>query len=247
MDIWQLCEGDKQLKPLALKVWRVVEDQSTSSTRQLVSSLEEHEILEQEIENSKPPIRGDCKGFDYLLFTPSRYPPLAYGSRFGQKTEPSLWYGSCELISALAERAYYRFVFILGSDIRTATDRMYKTAFTVNVDTLKGIDLTQPPFLSYREHISSALSWQFSQPLGSKMRQHSIHAFKYFSARDLDGYNIGVFSCNAFKNKKPIHYKSLVEFSNPQVVEFIDKEKQDKYIFTINDFILDNKFPFPPN
>lgn len=247
MDIWNLCEGHHYPSRLTLDAWRVVEDQATSSTRQLVDSMKEHDILEQEIEGNKPPIAMDCKGFHYLLFTPFRYPPLKYGSRFGKKTESSLWYGSDKLITALAEKAYYRFVFILGSNMSDSTDRMSKTAFTAKIDTHQGIDLTLNPFLQYREHISSITSWKLSQDLGNRMRESNIHAFKYFSTRDHNAVNIGIFSCAAFGNKKPLSQKSFIQFSNHSSVEFIDKETQDKYVFNIEHFMVNGNFPFPPN
>ena len=50
----------------------------------------------------------------YLLATPFRYPPLPYGSRFGSRFEPSLFYGARSASTALAESAYYRFVFWSG-------------------------------------------------------------------------------------------------------------------------------------
>jgi len=247
MDLWEKCKGNEKIASLQLEAWRVVEDQSTSSTRQLVDSLEEHAILEHALDNIKPPVFPNCVGFDYLLFTPFRYPPLQYGSRFGQHTEHSIWDGSRELITALAEKAYYRFVFLLGSEISDNTDRVSKTAFCVKIKTKKGIDFTAEPFSDHREMISSPTSWKASQVLGKNMRKAEIEAFTYFSARstDADGMNVGAFSCRAFGSKKPFLYKHLIEFSSRSSVEFVDDARQDKYIFKREDFCVEGDFPMP--
>lgn len=246
-DLWTQCLGHQQIKALRLEAWRVVEDQSRSSTRQLVDSLEEHEILEQEIENVKPHIAMNCEGFHYLLFTPFRYPPLKYGSRFGNQLQPSLWYGSHQLMTALAENAYYRFVFVYGTKAQDRTDRVSKTAFSVKIATEQGLDFTKAPFALFRDRISSPLSWQESQALGNRMRENEIEAFSYFSARYTEeAVNVGVFSCRAFKQKSPHKFKNLIMHSNHTTVEFYDNENQDTYVFRSEDFNIDNLFPFPP-
>lgn len=249
MEIWKLCQGQQRILPLKLEAWRVVEDQTTSSTRKLVDSLEEHDILEQEIDQNKPENSLACQGFDYLLFTPFRYPPLTYGSRFGKKTEPSLWYGSADLITALAEKAYYRFVFLFGSSIQDSPDMMSKTAFSALISTNRGIDLTINPFLAYRDLISSPTQWKSSQSLGAAMRENEVHAFSYYSSRaqDLGSRNIGVFSCKGFGKRKPLAKIHFNAFSNRSTVEFLNKGNHDRYIFRVEDFLVEGSFPFPPD
>lgn len=88
MSIWNECEGIKFRKFVTLEPWRMVEAQHISSSRDLVESREEHDLLEQLLENTKPIISNTKH---YLIFTPFRYPPLAYGSRFG--TVLSLLFG----------------------------------------------------------------------------------------------------------------------------------------------------------
>lgn len=108
MNIWALCEGNQFISSISVEPWRVVEDQHVLSSRDLVDSIEEHDLLEELIEESKPIIE---KKKNYLIFTPFRYPPLKYGSRFGSTFEPSLWYGSLQLETAFTEVAYYRLKF----------------------------------------------------------------------------------------------------------------------------------------
>ena len=50
----------------------------------------------------RPPGHERLGRFDYLLRAPWRYPPLRWGSRFGRRFEPGLFYG------ALSEEALFR-------------------------------------------------------------------------------------------------------------------------------------------
>ena len=113
INIWEECSGTEHLRSLDHKVFRVVEAQHISSTRKLVDSEKEHEILEILIERTKPHLSqaSEFKGLHYLLFTPFRYPPLRHGSRFGKTYEPSLWYGSLELETALRRLPIIVFIF----------------------------------------------------------------------------------------------------------------------------------------
>src|SRR3989338_8732342 len=113
MTLWSLCEGEKNIEPISVEPWRIVEAQHVLSSRDIVDSAYEHDILEALIEESKPKISTDKS---YLIFTPFRYPPLKYCSRFGHVFEPSLWYGSLEVETAFAEVAYYRGLFLNSSE-----------------------------------------------------------------------------------------------------------------------------------
>ena len=63
--------------------WRVVESQHRVSTMKLVDTLEEQELLEVLIEETKPQVPPECRRLHYLLFTPFLYgAPYPAGSRF---------------------------------------------------------------------------------------------------------------------------------------------------------------------
>jgi len=88
LDIWMRCEGPSRVSPLAITAWRVVEAQHQVSTRRLVDTLEEQAILEEIVDEVKPPRPAgkEFEGLHYLLFTPFRHPPLRHGTRFGRPT-----------------------------------------------------------------------------------------------------------------------------------------------------------------
>lgn len=218
--IWDVCLGRQQMKSLSVLAHRVVESQHISSTRDLVDTLEEHDVLESMLEDSKPHID---KNRHYLLFTPFRYPPLRYGSRFADVFEPSLWYGSRDYETALTEVAYYRLLFIQHTDGDLGYLEMPLTAFAVEVTTHHGIDLTQLPFDGYRDSISHKSDYKDTQKLGHAMRQDGVEAFLYFSARTLkSGGNIGVFTPKVFEasDNRILEQSQWLCIANKQLVEF---------------------------
>jgi len=197
MNIWTLCDGKRFTKAISAEAWRVVEAQHILSSRDLVDSREEHDLLESLIEESKPVI---AKEKNYLIFTPFRYPPLKYGSRFGRVFEPSLWYGSLELATAFTEVAYYRLKFFDDSSAALGYVEISMTAFTAAIGSNNGVDLTTPPFNQYTQEISNKNTYEHSQLLGTTMREEQIDAFLYFSARTNEmSKNIAAFTPSIFQ------------------------------------------------
>jgi hypothetical protein len=234
MNIWQQVQGEHHLTSLHLKPWRVVEAQHLLSTRHLVDSVEEHEILENLIESSKPKTPYN---HNYLIFTPFRYPPLPYGSRFGTIHEPSLWYGSLELETAFAEVSFYLQKFRFDSSANLGQLTLLHTAFKTKVSCKAGICLEKPPFAEFREFISAQDSYQYSQILGSEMRQAAVQAFTFYSARtDNDRLNIGIYSPEVFKEEKNSFISNQQTwqcFACEENIEFIRTSfsNQQKYCF----------------
>jgi hypothetical protein len=200
VNIWVQCEGKRYIKSISSEPWRVVEAQHILSSRDLVDSIEEHEVLEELIEESKPTIE---KIKNYLIFTPFRYPPLKYGSRFGTTYEPSLWYGSLELETAFTEVAYYRLKFFEDTSADLGYIEISMTAFTAFIDCNVGIDLTTKPFDKYTTEISNKNTYEYSQLLGTHMREEGVEAFLFFSARTNDRKkNIAAFIPSIFQLKR---------------------------------------------
>lgn len=251
---WKTLNGIRYLKLIETEAWRIVEDQSKSFTRKMVDSLEEHEILEQLLEESKPKLKlyGDeiaLKGLHYLLFTAFRYPPLKSGSRFGKWTERNLFYAALELETAMCEKAYHRLRFLLASEGDIGGKSVNCTAFRINIFSKRAIDLCVEPFAKYRNDISSPLSYQNSQALGSAMRQDGVEFFISYSARsDKNGKNINVFSPNAFSKEQEIEesFKTYSCYFTKKSVEFYPLLSSDNLgtsVFNVEAFYINNEFP----
>lgn len=245
--IWTRCAGDSKVRPLRLSPWRVVEAQHQVSTRKLVDSFEEQVLLEEMIDRVKPPDQTSGR-LHYLLSTPFRYPPLRHGSRFGGRRERGVWYGSEDRRTAFAEVAYYRLLFLEGTKAALGTLETALTAFTARVRTARGIDLVVPPFAEQRRAIASPTSYASSQALGTVMRQASVDAFRYPSARDaLDGVNIGVLNPAAFGNAKPRSLETwhcAASFERVEVTQ-ADYFKRETFAFPRSQFLIKGVLPAP--
>ena len=245
MNPWIKYREEVDILTASVTAWRVVETQNKSYSRKLVNSIEELDILEELLEESKPRLdKPILDKYHYLLFTPFRYPPLKYGSRFGRRFEPSLWYGSLELETALHEVAYYRLLFLQDTHAELTLSFML-SAFSAVATSDKSVDSTLPPFASHTDEISSPKSYAYSQLLGSAMRIEGIEFFLYNSARTVKnkGKNIGIFYPKVFKSKQLATTPSPWNcFVNQTSVEFwhVDRAgKPQKVICHKEEFIVD--------
>lgn len=100
------CNGAEYIHPLKVNVIRLVESQEQVATTKLVETLEEQHQLESLLESTKPAQPEGAGHYHYLIWTPFRYPPLPYGSRFGNRAQHGIFYGSLDDKTALAECAY---------------------------------------------------------------------------------------------------------------------------------------------
>lgn len=248
-DLWLSLDGPSRLRRMELRPWRVVESQSTVSTRKLVDSLEEQALLEELVDRVKPPLPAwpKLKGLHFLLSTPFRHPPLKYGSRFGTRFETGIWYGSPALATAFAEVAYYRLVFLEGTTAALGAIHVELSAFRAQVRALKAADLTEPPFDAHAAEISSKTSYSASQELGRAMRESGVEVFVYESARDrARGANVGLF-VPAFAAKVPSLPESWLCRAERTRVEVTKKDllKPRQYVFSREEFEVDGKLPSP--
>jgi len=245
--IWTRCAGDSELRVLRLVPWRVVEAQHLVSTRKLVDSAEEQDLLERLLDSAKPPdvTRGSVH---YLLATPFRYPPLPHGSRFATRNERGLWYGSETRATAFAEVAYYRFIFLEGSRADLGVVSTQLSAFTVRARTTRGVDLTSPPFRRYAGRIASPTSYADAQALGAAMRGAGVELFRYPSARDRDGgINVGAFTPSVFGASKPRRFETWHCTATSTHVELAMRDyfKRERHVFSRDTFLVGGALPGP--
>jgi hypothetical protein len=226
-----------------------VEAQHQVSTRKLVDTADEQELLEELIDRAKPPL-GDVTGgkTHYLLFTPFRYPPLRHGSRFGARHERGIWYGSETLAAAFAEVAYYRLVFLEGTSADLGAVTTQLTAFTVLARTPRGVDLGLPPFDKYRRAIASPVKYAESQALGTAMRTAGVELFRYPSARDPErGANIAALTPAVFGKAKPRDLETWHCTATRAAVELAKRDYfgRETHAFQRESFVVGGKLPAP--
>jgi hypothetical protein len=226
---------------------RLVENQEQKVTLALTDNLAEHEVLEALLESSKPagvyhPRLGQL---DYLLRTPWRYPPLKWGSRFGRRFEPSLFYGALSHRALFAEAAYYRLVFLEGME-QPFSDRVVSqfTVFDALYRTDRGLDLAQPPFVRHEAVLRHKAEYRPCQMLGSELRERDIEAIVYLSARTRGReQNIALFSPGALRSRKHRNPRHGLCESRPTGVSF--RLAGELHHFPREEFLHDGAFPLP--
>jgi hypothetical protein len=244
--IWTQC--GRRTERLEASAWRVVESQSRSSTRGLVDTLEDHALLEQMLEDTKPAAPEGADRLHYLLWTPFRYPPLEHGSRFGPRSEGGLWYGSETLVTAFAEFAYYQLYFLEGPVEPLGPLKRRLSVFQAQLRTERGVDLTRAPFLAFRARLSSPSRYADSQALGAAMRAEGVQACRYYSARDRrSGTNLVAFTPRAFSRRKPGPLQTWHCFATRHSVELTREDVQGRTVhgFPRADFLVDGVLPWP--
>jgi len=153
------------------------------ATRALVDSRLEQEVLETLLEESKPPVPPGAAKLDYLLYTPFRYPPAHYGSRFRGRLDPGVWYGAEELRTSCAELGFWRWRFVIASRGLERLDGVPHTLFQA-LARGSGIDLRSAPFVRDRTLWTDPDDYSSCQALARTAREARIDVVCYESVRD---------------------------------------------------------------
>ena len=199
--IWTPAELLSKATSLSGNCWRVVEAQHRASTMKITDTLEEQEILEKIIEDTKPPVPPGCEGLDFLLMTPFRYSAQnPFGTRFRRANAPDgVFYAAEHSSTAIAEMAFYRLLFFAESpQIPWPQNPGEYTAFATEFGSKQGLDLTVRPFAG-NDLLYHFVDYSFSQLLAERAREAGITVLKYTSVRDPDRKpNLAILSPTAF-------------------------------------------------
>lgn len=227
--MWRGIELKDFAKPTHIIGFRVVENQDFSSTWLLSDNSEDHELLEQMIDESKPPMPEDAANDDYLLNTPFRYPPLWEGTRFGTVKERAPFYGSETVKAALVEKNYRLTQFEADSDADFDNRTLSFTSFRFIADAQDCLDLLDDPFLSFKDEIHNPDSHLVGQELGTEMRECDVDACIFESVRCSPDRNFALFTPAIFRQKSDEHTQWTC-FISPQEITFRN-ERETKIIF----------------
>lgn len=165
-------------------LWRGVEAQHRVATMRLADTLDEQELLERLLEESKPKLPPEAAGVHYLLFTPFRY-VSEWPSRFRRPHEPGAWYGADEPATVAAELAFWRWKFFMDSDGlrdgQLVTEHTFFQARFIGTE----LDLTRPPWNARRASWRHPDDYGHCQQLAAQLRvmEPPVQAVRYESAR----------------------------------------------------------------
>lgn len=187
---------------VALTLWRAVEAQHRAATMVLVKTLDEQYLLEQILDASKPALPAGCAHLHWLLFTPFRYPPLPSGSRFRAPDDPGVFYGADERRTACAELGYWRWRFLLDSEL-TSLDPLQQTLFHAEVAG-RAVDLRAAPYDARRDEWTDPDDYRACQLFARTARADGTALIRYESVRDpLHGGCAAVLTPSAFARNAP--------------------------------------------
>lgn len=213
------------------RVWRLVEAQHLVSTMKLVDSLDEQQLLEELLDESKRAFPVDCDGLDYLLKTPFRYnSTYPHGSRFRRAgLTLGVYYAGLSETTALAEMVFYRLLFYAETPETSFPDRATDyTAFAARISSEAVIDLTKPPLSRDEELWSNPNDYEACQQLEGEARLAGVEAILYRSVRDPSGgRNIALLEPRAFASKAPVDRKVWrLQFKDRAVQALCDHPKR---------------------
>lgn len=189
----------------------MVEAQHRISTLKIVDSLAEQEILEDILDEAKPPLPAECRHLDYLLATPFRYRPYPTGSRFRRAGfTPGVWYGAERVETAAAEMVFYRYLFHAESPETPFSDETAEyTAICAELATASALDLQAGALAADAARWTHLTEYGACQDLADAARQIGVEILRYRSARDpKGGANLAVLHCAAFARPAPVERQS---------------------------------------
>jgi hypothetical protein len=222
--------------------WRLVEAQHRISTLKLVDTLDEQELLEQLVEDSKPPIPPECRHLDYLLYTPFRYAAYPAGSRFRRAgMTQGIFYAAEKPETAVAEMAFYRLLFFAESpDTPWPSNPAEYTGFAAEYRTGRAIDLTQRPFSSQARSWLDPVDYSHCQALADVARLAEVEVIRYASVRDPGtGLNLALLTCRVFTKPRPVRRQSWRIHLSASGVQAIREAPKARLSFARDAFAAD--------
>jgi len=210
--IWTPAALSSDARAIGGTCWRLVEAQHHVSTLKLVDSVDEQKLLEDLIEESKPPLPPECRDLHYLLSTPFRYGAVyPTGSRFRRAgmTE-GVFYAAEAPQTAVAEMAFCRLLFFAESpDTPWPANPAEYTAFSAEYATKKAIDLTKGKYSADRARWMHVTDYSHCQAFADAARAAKIEIIRYASVRDPDhGSNLAILTCRAFAKTHTIEQQT---------------------------------------
>jgi hypothetical protein len=207
---WTPANLSPELRHYREWVWRLIDAQYHVSLRKLADSIAEQEMLEGLVDATKPAVPVECRGLDALLSTPFRYALYPNGSRFRRAGyTPGVYYAAEDARVAVAETAFYRLLFFAESpDTPWPVNPFECTGFSVEVSSLRSLDLTEPPFDVDAAVWRHPVKYSRCQKFADSARMDGAEILRYWSARSPGGVCVAVLTCAAFSERHPRDYET---------------------------------------
>jgi hypothetical protein len=211
LPIWTQDALRSDQRPFKGLFWRCVEAQHVVSTLALVDTLEEQRLLEDILEETKPPAPPECEGLHYLYMTPFRYGLYPHGSRFRKAGKtPGVFYASSAPHTAVIEMAFHILLFYADSPATPfpAKPNEY-TLFDAPVRAKSAINLSSPPFDKASAQWMDLNDYSDCQALEGMARSEGVDLILYQSVRDPERrLNGALLDCRGFASKRPKVHQS---------------------------------------
>lgn len=244
LPIWTQDALRSDRRPFKGLFWRCVEAQHVVSTLALVDTLEEQRLLEDILEETKPPAPPECDGLHYLYMTPFRYGLYPHGSRFRKAGRtPGVYYASSAPKTAVIETAFHILLFYADSPATPfpAKPNEY-TLFDVPIGAKAAIDLTSPPFDKARDLWMDLNAYSDCQALEELARGEGADLILYQSVRDPERRtNAALLNCRGFAAKKPKVHQSWKLWFNAAGAHAIQEFGEARFSIAPEGFARDKR------
>ena len=231
--------------PLEKDYWRCVEAQHLVSTLRLVDDLEDQALLEDILEETKPPVPDECEGLHWLYMTPFRYGLYPKGSRLRKEGRtPGVYYVSAHQDTALIETAFHLLLFYADSPGTPFPSQPTEhTCFDVPVKASKAIQLNRKPFSEAADLWSHPSDYSNSQALEVAARAEGIDLITYASVRDPMGKeNAALLTCKVFAVTEPSTKQTWKLWFNKTGLHAIGEFDKSRFSLPTDAFADDERF-----
>ncbi|MEO1554264.1 MAG: RES family NAD+ phosphorylase [Pseudomonadota bacterium] len=231
--------------PLKRTFWRCVEAQHVVSTLRLVDDLDDQALLEDILEDTKPPVPTACEGLHWLYMTPFRYGLYPTGSRFRRAGHSEgVYYVSEQTDTAVIETAFHLLLFYADSPEtpfpRQPTEH---TCFDVPIDAGRAVDLTRAPFLNAEHLWTHPTDYAPTQDLEGEARENDVDLIRYASVRDPSRKaNAALLSCTGFGAQQPSRQRTWRLWFNKTGIHAICEFNRERFSLPTDVFAVDDRF-----
>ena len=223
--------------PYRGNLWRVIEGQYRASTMRIVDTDNEQSVLEEVLEEAKPPVPGPCRHLDYQFWSPFRYGCYPRASRFRRAgPTPGVWYGSEKVLTAVAESIWGSLRFFAASpDTPMPRWPVEHTAVLADIRVAAAIDLTDER-MAGRGRWDDPDDYSECLALADRVRAGGGQAIRYASVRDPDHQaNVAVLDCAGFAQPAPIAAQKWHLMLTPHLVRAHCETLRQRHQFIVGD------------